>query len=235
MSQIKLGPFAPSFVFFEAHKIREMEITEPSERRGIVLFGPGAGGNPGRYSSILGAFVTAGYVVLAPSSAQFDPRSVTTEQLQSRVKVLRSALTEYGDPDLPVIAAGHSVGAWAALCLAGAQPWGRDGRAIAVQSENRVSRLILFAPTVGWFQAPGALDDVFAPMIVHVGTADTVTPSATAELLCTTPSTTMITPHDNVGHYDFMTDLPPNITPTVGLDHDTFLQELSAQIAITLS
>ena len=212
-----------------------MTIVAPATPRGVVLFGPGAGGDPGRYSSILNAFAGAGYVVLAPTSERFDPRSVSTEQLQSRVEALHDSLKDYGDTELPIVATGHSVGAWAALCLAGAQPWGRDGKPIPVRAESRVKSLLLFAPTVGWFQAPGALDNVSVPLVVHTGTADTITPAATAEVLRSAPVDVNITTHENVGHYDFMTQIPPQFTPTAGLNHLAFLHELGAQITATLT
>ncbi|TFC16888.1 hypothetical protein [Cryobacterium glucosi] len=212
-----------------------MFILEPAKTPdGIVVFGPGAGGEPRRYRTLLDSFVGAGFVVIAPTDQRFDPRSVTTEQLQSRVSSLKAALSDYGNDHLQVIAAGHSVGGWAALCLAGGQPWTRDGQLIAVPTEERVSRLVLFAPTLGWFQAPGALARVHTPIIVHAGTRDTVTPAATAELLGAAPAMVNIRVHENVGHFDFMTELPPTVAPTVGLDHDAFLRELAGYASADL-
>lgn len=149
------------------------------------------------------------------------------EQLQGRVSSLKAALSDFSDDLLPVIAAGHSVGGRAALCLAGGQPWTRDGRAIAVPTEERVSQLVLFAPSLGWFQPPGALARVYTPITVHAGVSDTITPAVTAELLRAAPATVNIRIHENVGHYDFMTELPPTVAPTVGLDQDAFLRELA--------
>lgn len=204
-----------------------MLVLEPSRApRGIVLFGPGAGGEPSRYAGLLDGFVDAGFVVLAPTHERFDPRTVTTQQLQERVVGLKNALSDYGDTQLPVVAAGHSVGGWAALCLAGGQPWTQDGQEIAVTTEERVSRLVLYAPTVGWFRAPEALAKVRQPIIVHAGASDTITPPTTAELLRTAPAPVSIRVHNNVGHYDFMTELPPGVAPTSGLDRQAFLSEL---------
>lgn len=213
-----------------------MFVLEPSqEPRGIVLFGPGAGGEPRRYRGLLDGFLDAGFVVLAPRHERFDPRTVTTQQLQERVVGLKTMLSDYGDDHLPVVAAGHSVGGWAALCLAGGQPWTRDGQAIAVTTEERVSRLVLYAPTVGWFRAPDALAQVHQPIIVHSGANDAITPAATAELLRTAPASVSFRVHENVGHYDFMTELPPGIAPTTGLDHRVFLSELVESAASDLA
>lgn len=159
-----------------------MLVLETESPRGIVLFGSGAGGDPRRYRTLLEAFTTNGFTVFAPTNERFDPRTVTTDQLHERVQTLKDVLPEYTHGDLPVIAVGHSVGGWAALCLAGAQPWDRDGHPLAVPVEERVTRLVLLAPTVGWFRAPGALAEVRVPVSVFAGAKDSVTPSATTEL-----------------------------------------------------
>ncbi|MFB2554481.1 alpha/beta fold hydrolase [Herbiconiux liangxiaofengii] len=202
--------------------------------RPTVLFAPGAGGDPARYSAITDAIRDAGFHVIAPRSERFDPRTVTTQQLQARVEDLHRALDEHEDPDSEVTVVGHSVGAWAALCLAGAQPWGMDGKPIEVRANPRVTRLVLLAPTVGWFAAPGALDDVVAPMHVHVGAVDTVTPPRTAEILRAAPAPVDIHEHANVGHFDVMSTLPPTVAPTPGLDHGAFLRELAHTITTQL-
>ena len=40
--------------------------------------------------------------------------------------------------------------------------------------------------------------------------------------------------YQKAGHFDFMTDLPPGIGPTPGLDHARFLHELTSQIDIAV-
>ncbi len=165
-----------------------MLILEAGDPHGIVLFGSGAGGDPRRYSTLLDTLARGGFTVLAPVNERFDPRVVTTEQLRERVQSLISALSECDNTDLPVVAVGHSVDGWAALCLAGAQPWDRDGSPIPVADEKRVTRLILLAPTVGWFEAPGAPARVRVPMSVFAGAMDLITPPATAEILRSTRS-----------------------------------------------
>ena len=203
-------------------------------RAPTVLFAPGAGGDPARYSVLIDAIRDAGFYVVAPQSERFDPRTVSTAQLQARVDELHHALATEGDIESVVSVVGHSVGAWAALCLAGAQPWGKDGQPITVEANVRVTRLVLLAPTVGWFAAPGALDHVQVPMHVHVGAADTVTPPGTAALLRSAPAEVVISEYSNVGHYDFMSTLPPHISPTPDLDHAGFLHELAHTITAQL-
>ncbi|MBO4236465.1 hypothetical protein [Pseudonocardia alni] len=84
--------------------------TPPSRPRGIVLFGPGAGGGPGRYTTLTGALRDAGRDLLAPRAERFAPGTVTPGQLRTRVGLLHDALAAHPDRDtLPVVAAGHSI------------------------------------------------------------------------------------------------------------------------------
>lgn len=204
--------------------------------RGIVLFGPGAGGDPGRYATLTGALRAAGWDVLAPPAERFSPATVTTAQLRARVEALHGALAAHPDRDaLPVVAVGHSIGGWAALCLAGARPRTRDGGPIPVTPEPRLSRVVAIAPPVGWFAAPGALADVTVPVAVHVGAADTVTPPSSTELLRAAPGPVTVTVHERVGHFDVaMTELPPGERPAAGLDHAAFLEGLAAAVVADL-
>ncbi|MCM3849757.1 hypothetical protein ND486_26550 [Pseudonocardia sp. DR1-2] len=207
--------------------------TPPSRHRGIVLFGPGAGGDPGRYTTLTGALRDAGWDVLAPPAERFTPGTVTPGQLRTRVGLLHDALAAHPDRDtLPVVAVGHSIGGWAALCLAGARPCTRDGAELAVPAEPRVSRLVAIAPPVGWFAAPGALAAVTVPVAVHVGASDTVTPPSSTELLRAAPGPVTVTVHEGVGHFDVaMTELPPGERPAAGLHHRAFLDGLAAAVA----
>lgn len=198
------------------------------------MFGPGAGGDPARYAGLLDAVSGAGYIVAAPEHERFDGRTVTDEQMRERAVGLAAALREAGREDLPVVAAGHSAGAWAALCLAGAQPWGRERRPVAVPVESRVTKVIALAPTLGWFQAPGALDNLRAPVVVLMGTADVVTPPVTANILRAAPATISIRSYEGVGHLDFLSTLPPAVTPTPGLDHSAFLTLLAEDVVRAL-
>ncbi|TFC27543.1 hypothetical protein E3O55_12005 [Cryobacterium sp. MDB1-18-2] len=211
-----------------------MLILEAPDAEGILLIGSGAGGDPRRYSTVLDSLAAIGFTVLAPKNERFDPRTVTTEQLLDRAHGLAAALSKYARTDLPVVAAGRSVCGWAALCLAGAHPLDRDGKPLQVDAEERVTRLVLLAPTVGRFQAPGALVDVTVPTDVFVGAKDSITPASMVEILQSAPAMVSIHTEENAGHFDFMTDLPPGMTPTRGLDHAMFLRELASQIAVAI-
>ena len=206
-----------------------MVTLEPENPRGIVVFGAGAWGDPDRYRPFLEDLRSSGFIVLAPRSERFDHRTVTTEQLIARPASMLAALSARAPHDLPITAMGHSIGGWAALCLAGAVPYTRDGQPLPVPRERRVCRLVLFAPTVGWFQAPGALTQVSAPMKVFVGDSDTVTPPATAEVLQQAPVTVDVQLCRYAGHFDFMNTPPPGKPSDPKLDRTAFLRRLATE------
>ncbi|ANZ38944.1 hypothetical protein BBK82_25620 [Lentzea guizhouensis] len=127
-----------------------------------------------------------------------------------------------------MVGVGHSIGAWALLCLAGATPWGRDRQPIEVPREPRISRLVLYAPAAGWFAAPGALDGVVAPMLVYAGSADTVTPVAQVEVLRQAAAVDLrVVP--GAGHFSFMHTLPPGAAEEPDFDRSAFLAEMVAE------
>lgn len=212
-----------------------MIVVPTGKARGIVLFGPGAGGDPARYTALLEAAAVAGFIVAAPAHERFDGRTVTDEQMRERAIGLAHALSEAGPEDLPVVATGHSAGAWAALCLAGAQPWGRNRQPLPVPVESRVTKVVALAPTVGWFQAPGALDNLRVPVAVLAGAADVVTPPATADILRAAPAAISVRTYEGVGHLDFLSTLPPAVSPTPGLDHEAFITSLADDFVKALS
>jgi pimeloyl-ACP methyl ester carboxylesterase len=205
-----------------------MIVNPAGAARGILLFAPGAGGDPARYGTLITTAAAAGFIVTAPAHERFDSQSATDEQTRRRVIGLADSLGDVDRPDLPVIAAGHSIGGWAALCLAGAQPWSRDRRPIPVPVEPRVVKVVALAPPLGWFRTPGALDGLRVPVVVLTGTADTVTPPATVRILRASPADISVHTYEGVGHLDFLTVLPPSLTPTSGLDHEAFLELLAA-------
>lgn len=211
-----------------------MILSPPVAARGILLFGAGAGGDPARYHSLTAAAAAAGFIVAAPVHERFDGRTVTEDQMRERAVGLSEVLRQIDRADLPVVAAGHSVGGWAALCLAGAQPWGRDRQPIPVPTERRVRRVVALAPTVGWFNAPSALDDLRVPVVVLTGAADVVTPPSTAEILRAAPADVSVRTYDGVGHLDFLSALPASVTPTPGLDHAAFISSLAADFVEAL-
>lgn len=186
----------------------------------VVLFAAGRGGDPERHRPLLERLAGNGCHVVAP---YFDllPADAPAPQLLERLHGLVAALEESAHPDAEVVAIGHSIGGWAALCLAGATPWG--WQPIEVPREPRIGKLVLYAPAAGWFAAPGALAEVKAPMLVYAGGADTVTPVAQASLLRGAAGPVDLRVVPGAGHFGFMHTPPPGMADDPAFDREGFL------------
>ncbi|GAA2000730.1 hypothetical protein [Catenulispora subtropica] len=203
----------------------------PARARHVALFAAGGGGDPERHRPLLEHLAARDIHVIAPRFERLMAREANPAELLARPAGLVEALHRFAAPDAAVTAVGHSIGGWAALCLAGARPWGRDGEPMEVPREPRVGRLVLFAPAVGWFAAPGALDAVTAPMLVFAGELDAVTPAREIEGLSAAPSAVDLRVVPNAGHFAFMDTPPPNTLEDDAFDRERFLGELAAATA----
>lgn len=186
-----------------------------------VLFAAGAGGDPERYRPLLDLIAGNGHRVVAPRFERLTSPEPPIDELLTRPAGLVAALADVAADD-EVVGIGHSIGAWALLCLAGATPFG----VARVPREPRIGRLVLFAPAAGWFCAPGALDAVTAPMLVFAGERDTVTPPAQALHLQSAPASVDVQVIPGAGHFSFMHTLPPGIAEEPGLDRHLVLDEV---------
>lgn len=199
--------------------------------RGIVLFAPGAGGDPSRYERLLAATNEAGFIVASPEHELAE--SYPDEVVRERAAALRAPLDSIAREDLPVVAAGHSLGGCAALCLAGGRPVNRQGHAFEVPREPRVERVVLLAPALDWFRGPDSLTEVTVPLVALVGSEDDVTPAGTADLLRAAPAPLDLRTYDGVGHFDFMSPLPAGKEPVVA-SHDAFYARFMADFVAAL-
>ncbi|WP_174189222.1 hypothetical protein [Nocardia barduliensis] len=172
-----------------------------------------------------------GCQVVAPYFERFVTPEPLVDELFARPLGLVESLRRHGCPDAKVVVVGHSIGGWAALCLAGAVPYGRDGKPLRMPQEPRVRGLVLYAPAAGWFGAPGALDAVTVPMLVYAGELDTITPVEQSLHLQTAPTRVDLRVVPKAGHFSFMHTPPPGITEDDGLDRDRLLFELTRQTA----
>ncbi|UGT61678.1 alpha/beta hydrolase family protein [Nocardia asteroides] len=184
----------------------------PESARLAVLFATGAGGDPRRYRPLLERLSAAGCRVIAPHFAQFRvPGEPSGSELLARPLGLVDALARHADPGAEVVAIGHSIGAWATLCLAGAVARGPDGTPLRPPAEPRIRRAVLYTPAAGWFTAPGALDELTIPLLVYAGGRDTVTPPEQALHLRTAPADVEVRVLPEAGHFTFMHDPPPGL------------------------
>jgi pimeloyl-ACP methyl ester carboxylesterase len=207
-------------------------LLEAAEPRRTVLFSVGAGGNPERHLPLLSAFAERGFIVVAPHFERITPASVTADDLLLRARRLRQALDIVAASDAAVVGVGHSIGATMLVALAGGQVWMGPGHQLSIDRDERLRKLALLTPTTGFFQAPGALDDVRVPILAWAGAKDTITPPADAELLKRAlqgrASVEVRIEHD-ASHFSFMHVPPPSVIESLA-DRDEFLARLTAEV-----
>jgi pimeloyl-ACP methyl ester carboxylesterase len=202
----------------------------PTDHDRVVLFAAGAGGDPERYRPLLDHLAAHECQVIAPYFERIGA-DATTAELLTRPVGLIEALHQWASPGATVVVVGHSIGGWAALCLAGATPWGMDGKPMDVPREPRVSRLVLYTPAAGWFAAPNALDAVTVPMLVYAGELDTITPVEQAVHLKNAPAEVDLRIVPKAGHFSFMNTPPPGTADDDAFDREPFLTGLAQTTA----
>ena len=191
----------------------------------IVLFAVGGGGDPERHRPLLDHFTAQGHQVIAPSFPRLHPQQATWDDYLARPLGLAEALRDVA-PDAEVAVIGHSIGAWAGLCLAGATPWSKEREPLDVPRDSRVSRLVLYTPPAGWFAAPGALDAVKVPILAYVGELDTFVPASEVEVLKTAPAEVDLRVVPKAGHFSFVHVPPPGMDEDPEFDRDRFLARM---------
>ena len=200
--------------------------------RRVVLFAAGAGGNPERHQDLLESLAREGSTVVAPHFARLMSPIPTATELLTRARRLRLAAEQVPTSDLPLVGAGHSIGAGLLIALAGGQMWLSREQSLDV-ARMPLERLALLSPAAGFFQAPGALKAVHCPMTVWVGSEDAIAQKDQAAFLQQTlrdqaPIEVRIA--EGAGHYSFMNVLPPGVVDPMP-DRDAFLLDLAARIA----
>lgn len=209
-----------------------VSVHEAVKNSPVMLFAVGAGGQPERYATLLAALTEFGCKVIAPHFERLASPVPGDTDLTLRARRLSLALDAFVQPGTTVAGVGHSIGAATLLALAGAQMWLGPGRRIHIAPDGRLARLALLAPPTGFFQAPGALDAVRAPILAWAGTEDHITPPAQTEWLAhamrnSQPIDVRVT--TGAGHFSFM-DLPPPQTTEPLPNKQAFLRAYSGQV-----
>lgn len=223
-------------------------------RHPLCVISHGGGGSHLLYRSIASHLAERGWVVVCPEHP-FDNRNDrsrvnTDEAARDRPRHLAhtiDALLEHDALGTHVDASrigmvGHSMGGFAALALAGGQPWSMQRVPLDTVADARIGAAVLLAPAIEWFSTPGALDSVRIPLLTMVGEHDPVTPAERVQhvlraLPPTVPSTIEVVP--GAGHFAFITpfpaemrrpDFPPSVDPP-GFDREAFHERLPSRIA----
>jgi pimeloyl-ACP methyl ester carboxylesterase len=217
---------------FDDSESFDVTVLDAAKPRGIVLFSVGAGGNPERHLPLLTTLAEQGFAVVASHFARMGSPHPTDGELHLRVRRLRLALDVIANSESSVVGVGHSIGATVLLALAGGQLWMRPGHRLFIGRDERLRKLVLLAPATGFFQVPGALDDVRTPILAWAGTKDTITPPSQTEFLEQTlqgrvPVEARV--ESGAGHFSFMNVPPPNIEESLA-NRDAFHARLSNSV-----
>jgi pimeloyl-ACP methyl ester carboxylesterase len=191
----------------------DVSVHESDDKSLVVLFAVGSGGLPDRYSTHLEELVKSGFTVIAPHFERLVSPFPKQDELVLRGRRLSLALNAFSHAGAKVAGVGHSIGATTLLGLAGAKMWLGPGLQINIAPESSLSRLALLAPATGFFQAPGSLDSVTAPILVWVGSEDNITPPDQSKWLAqaiSSPQAVDLRISEGAGHFTFMDQAPPN-------------------------
>ena len=230
----------------------------------LVLVSHGTGSSGLLHRQLAQALVQSGYVVglleHPHNNRDDDSWANTPQNLVARPRHLQLVLNQlFTDAQLgpalcPGVASlvGHSFGGYSALAIAGGQPAavevaGFERVAIPVPAaDERVKALVLLAPAVPWYAAPGALAKVQMSMLLLAGEKDEHTPPQHVELVARgVPATTPVTFEvvANAGHFSFLTPFPPHRASAAfppsqdppGFDRPQFQLTLAQQVASFLT
>lgn len=177
-----------------------------------VVFTAGRGGSPFRHRGLLDRFAKAGFAVIAPHFDVIASQVATAEDLRTRLDRIEKTLDAFAPPGVPLVGAGHSIGAALLLVLAGAEAWTLSRERVSAVERRAFRRLLLLAPPTGFFRGPGALDKADVPVTVWAGTHDAVTPFEQARFLKDVLRDRVeVRLAEGAGHFTFMDELPPGV------------------------
>jgi predicted dienelactone hydrolase len=219
----------------------------------LCVVSHGGGGSHLLYRSIAGHLAAHGYIVVSPEHAgdnrndrslsNTDAAAIARPGQTSRAidAVLADAFFRAAADADRIAMLGHSMGGYTALALVGGHPWSRSGATLPVVADARIRAAVLLAPATDWFMAPGALDDVHAPLLALAGEHDPITPADSirrvlSHLPASTPLEFSVVP--GAGHFSFLTPFPaalqrPNFPPSQdppGFDRAQFHRALPETI-----
>jgi pimeloyl-ACP methyl ester carboxylesterase len=212
-----------------AFHVTVVEAQNPSR---VVLFAVGGGGNPERHLPLLASLAGQDGTVVAPHFERLVSPIPTRDDLVLRARRLKLALDWAWRPGLPTAGVGHSIGAAILLALAGGKMWTQAREKLAIDPDARLDKLVLLTPVMAFFQAPGALDAVHAPIQAWAGGQDGITlapqiDSALQPLV--NRGLAELRRVEGAGHFSFMNQPPPHSTEPLP-DRDAFLAQMAQAV-----
>lgn len=208
----QLGVTFPLFVMYPTNTPEKEENIGPysldvskdaQPQKGVfplVLISHGGGGTPLVYRTLALYLARHGFIVAMPEHPFSNKNN---NELENTIKLLKSRprnitqiidwlyndnfFKEYVDfDDLSII--GHSMGGYTAIAATGGipttLPWETENQTkVDIDTEERIKKVILLAPALGWFRNRGALDKINLPVLMMTGEKDEVTPSFHAGFL----------------------------------------------------
>lgn len=193
----------------------------------VVVVSHGTGSTPWTLRGLGMYLAQAGFVVAMlehPGNRRGDDGlAETPANLANRPRHVRLAIDAVAAIDprgaTTVGVVGHSMGGYTALAVAGGKPLAlpnqtEDGKAhpVEVVTDPRVKALVLLAPAVPWFMAPGALHEVEVPILMRVGELDRFAPLHEIVLKgVRDPARIEFAVVPNAGHFSFQSPFPPRM------------------------
>lgn len=223
------------------------------KHRPLIVISHGSGSTPLVYRNLATFLARQGFVVAMPehpgNNRSDNSLDGTLANLEQRPRHLRLTIDAViSDPRFTahvdahhVALIGHSLGAYTALALAGAQPWSGLGQRIEVEADSRIQALVLMAPVSAFFSPNDSLRNVHVPILMFAGTEDRMTPKWQTQLILDlVPGRDQVIYHAiaHAGHYSFLSpfppamkrpDFPPSQDPP-GFDRERFHDEMHETI-----
>lgn len=205
-----------------------VDVYLPPHPARTVVFAAGRGGSPHRHSTLLNHLAAGGLGVIAPHFEMITSPMAGEDDLRTRIGRLERAIAAFAPVGVPLVGAGHSIGASLLLVLAGATAWTFSRQAVSAPARTEFRHLALFAPPTQFFQSPSALDGVDVPVTVWAGMRDDITPPEQA-LFLKDAIDAEVRLVENAGHFTFMDDLPPRVSDSHP-DRPGFLAALAEDV-----
>lgn len=187
---LETSQFSSRFVELEDGRTLEIEVGMPQSASGdgarlsgIILFASGANLSPETYRILTSAWANAGYAVYSPLF--IDSERHPQRETKNTARILQTRLSDYDTVtklaigelrvDLPLIAAGHSYGAYIAQILGGAtviNPQTKETIGLSRPAMLKGVVALSPPPVFAEFNPSSSWETMATPMLAQTGTTD---------------------------------------------------------------